>query len=304
MMFSCSSKRLAGSEGYWAPFPDVFDPEFIVDARKKVAHFKENNRFNDPWCLGVFVENEISWGSDSTSLAVAALRSPPEQAAKIAFLDDLKKKYVDIDKLNAVWGSKYASWDALSQSTASPDKNKAKDDLEAFYNRTAEHYFKVTNDVLREVDPNHLNLGCRFAAWAQNPSASRASAKFCDVVSFNNYKHTADNLKLPDDCDKPILIGEFHFGALDRGMFHTGLVGAGSQEERAQAFKSYMEGAIDSPAIIGAHWFELRDQATTARGDGENYQIGFVDICDTPNPEIIKAAREVGDELYQRRSGK
>ncbi len=26
-----------------------------------------------------------------------------------------------------------------------------------------------------------------------------------------------------DGADKPVIIGEFHFGALDRGMFHPGL---------------------------------------------------------------------------------
>jgi len=29
-----------------------------------------------------------------------------------------------------------------------------------------------------------------------------------------------------------------------------------------------------------------RDQATTGRGDGENYQIGFTDICDRPIPRL------------------
>jgi agarase len=41
------------------------------------------------------------------------------------------------------------------------------------------------------------------------------------------------------------------------------------------------------------------DQPATGRGlDGENYQIGFLDICDTPYPEIITASREIGKELY------
>ena len=52
------------------------------------------------------------------------------------------------------------------------------------------------------------------------------------------------------------------------------------------------------PAIIGTHWFQYKDQPTTGRGDGENYQIGFVDICDTPYPEIVQAAREVAQSMY------
>ena len=45
------------------------------------------------------------------------------------------------------------------------------------------------------------------------------------------------------------------------------------------------------------------DREGRGRGDGENYQIGFVDICDTPYPEIIDAARRIGDRMYQLRSG-
>jgi hypothetical protein len=47
------------------------------------------------------------------------------------------------------------------------------------------------------------------------------------------------------------------------------------------------------------------DEPTTGRAlDGENYQIGFLDSCDTPYPETIAACREVGYRLYAIRSGK
>ena len=36
-------------------------------------------------------------------------------------------------------------------------------------------------------------------------------------------------------------------------------------------------------------------------GDGENYQIGLLDICDKPYPETIKAVRDVGSFLYTTR---
>lgn len=43
------------------------------------------------------------------------------------------------------------------------------------------------------------------------------------------------------------------------------------------------------------------DESTTGRFDGENYQIGFLDICDTPYWETIAAARDVGYKLYSLR---
>jgi hypothetical protein len=131
----------------------------------------------------------------------------------------------------------------------------------------------------------------------------KLAAKYCDVVSFNLYRYTVKDLRLPYDAeDKPIIIGEFHFGALDRGLPHTGIKGTINQMHRAEAYKNYVYSALDNPNIVGVHWFQYCDQPYTGRFDGENYQIGFIDICDTPYEEIINAGREVGYSMYQYRT--
>jgi tRNA(Leu) C34 or U34 (ribose-2'-O)-methylase TrmL len=293
------TRPIEGSQGYWGKFSDVFDPAFAKGMQSAMAAQKDSAR--DPWCLGYFVDNELSWGDD-LSLAIAALASPADQPAKLAFLDDLKAKYASIDRLNAAWGTAHESWDALLQSTTPPDKQKAGDDLAAFYTRVAERYFEVCRDAVKGAAPDHLYLGCRFA-WT-NQRAVRAACKYCDVVSFNYYKKAVPTKELPDGCDKPTIVGEFHFGALDRGMFHTGLVPTASQQERADCYRAYVRSALDNPNCVGTHWFQFGDQATTGRTDGENYQIGLLDVCDTPYPETIGALREVGAEMYSRRSGK
>ena len=55
--------------------------------------------------------------------------------------------------------------------------------------------------------------------------------------------------------------------------------------------------------IVGTHWFQWQDQALTGRFDGENYQIGFVTATDTPYPELVAAARDIGATMYRRRFG-
>ncbi|MHC4701273.1 MAG: beta-galactosidase, partial [Planctomycetota bacterium] len=294
---SYTARRLEGSTGYWGKFYDVFDPSFRRALRKRLAA-ERGKAIGDPWCIGYFVDNELSWGDD-TSLALAALISPAEQPAKKAFLDDLKGKYKAIEKLNAVWGTAHSTWEDLLQSQEAPDKNKARADLTAFYTKTAETYFRIIRDELKTVAPNQLYMGCRFA-WV-NDLASRAGAKFCDIVSYNRYSYSVAEHRLPDGIDMPTIIGEFHFGALDRGMFHTGLKKTTDQRDRADKYKSYVRGALSNPQIVGTHWFQYKDQATTGRGDGENYQIGFIDVCDKPYPEIVQASREVGHSLYEYR---
>ena len=292
------ARYIEGSEGYWKKFADVFDPAFKKNLRNYLSWQKDKS-INDPWCIGYFVDNELGWG-DETSLAVGTLASPADQPAKIVFVNDLKAKYKTIDKLNKIWGTKHASWDALLESRETPDKEKAGDDLKTFYTRIAETYFKTIRDEIKAVAPNHLYMGCRFA-WV-NDRAARAAAKYCDIVCYNQYRYSVADLSLPDNIDKPLIIGEFHFGALDRGMFHTGLKATRDQNHRAATYKSYVEGALANPYVVGTHWFQYKSQATTGRGDGENYQIGFIDICGKSYPEIIAVSRQVGYNIYENRS--
>jgi len=294
-------RMIEGSEGYWGKFPDVFDPAFAAGLQRQMEG-KRGRSANDPWCLGYFSDNEMAWG-DELSLALAALASPADQPAKQAFLGDLRTKYGEIAKLNAAWGTSHASWDALRSATTRPDATKAGDDLKAFYTRTAEQYFRTVRDAIKAAAPNQLYLGCRFA-WV-NARAARAAAKYCDVVSYNLYQRSIADFRFNGEADVPLIIGEFHFGALDRGMFHTGLVPVANQAERAVAYRTYVEGALRHPQFVGTHWFQYQDEPTTGRVlDEENYQIGFVDIADTPYAETVAASRAVGEVLYRTRLGK
>ncbi len=294
---SGGAKPIEGSTGYWGQFPDPFDPSFRRAVARRMEYERDRSA-GDSWCIGYFVDNELGWG-DELSLAKAALASPPEQAAKKAFLEDLKRKYADIGALNAAWGTAHESWEALAESRTEPDEKKAREDLAACYTRIAEEYFRVCREEVKRVAPDNLYLGCRFA-WV-NDRGARAAAKHCDVIGYNLYKDSVADFKLPGGIDKPVIIGEFHFGALDRGMFHTGLRPTANQEARAAAYASYVTGALKNRFLVGAHWFQYGDQATTGRGDGENYQIGLVDICDRPYPETIEAVREVGASMYRTR---
>jgi hypothetical protein len=294
-----AAKDLAGSAGYWKKFADVFDPSFREGIRQYMR--REKRSAGDPWCLGYFSGNELSWG-DETSLALATLISPADQAAKRVFVEDLRKKYGTIARLNEAWAVQHASWESLLECREPPNKSKAHADLTAFYSKFAECYFQTCRDAIREAAPHQLYLGCRFA-WV-NDLAARAAAKYCDVVSYNRYQESVQDLRLPQDIDRPLLIGEFHFGALDRGMFHPGLRLVENQAARADAYRRYVRSALANPQIVGTHWFQFGDEATTGRGDGENYQIGFVDVCDRPYVETIQASRDVAAELYAPRLGK
>jgi hypothetical protein len=192
----------------------------------------------DPWCIGYFVDNELTW---------------PKGCAD--FADD---------------------------------------------------YYRICREEVKRVAPDTLYLGSRLHA-AMSPFGGpeevvRAAAKHCDVVSFNRYRFSPSDMTLPEGVDKPTIIGEFHWGALDRGLLHPGLRSVANQRQRAATYQHYLRQALLHPNLVGAHWFQYWDQMVTGRFDGENYQVGLIDICDTPHWETIAACRAVGYEMYRIRS--
>ncbi len=303
--------RISSGSDYWGRMHDPFDPRFTENAGKAIRGVAALIQ-DDPWCVGYFVDNELSWGGwgddeQRYGLARGALAEGAECRARQAFVARLKAKYRDVAALNRVWGTSFADWDAVRAPHAphgkSPSMTDAlKADMGAFVKDFARQYFRVVRDELRKAAPHHLYLGCRFA-W-RTPEAVEAAGEICDVVSFNIYKPKVDpnEWTFLNDLNKPCIIGEFHFGSLDRGMFHTGLVAAADQNARAAMYRDYVRSVLDHPALVGCHWFQYVDQPLTGRTyDGENYNIGFVTVTDTPYPEMVAAAREVHREAYTRR---
>lgn len=155
-----------------------------------------------------------------------------------------------------------------------------------------EMYYRVVSEEIDKAAPNKLYLGSRI--HNNHTEALAASARYCDVISINCYAHEP----IATTHDKPYIIGEFHFGSLDRGLCSTGLRSAGSQRQRANSYKFYMRECMKRANIVGAHWFTFREQAYTGRGDGENFQVGLVDICDTPYDEMVNVIRSTAETLY------
>lgn len=290
---------IQGSQGHWYKFPDVFDPKFRANVRKEMEAQK-GKAAGDPWCIGFFVDNELSWGDD-TSLAIGVLRSPKDQPTRVEMIKQLKEKYETIAKLNEAWQTQFESFDALVEPKGGFKARTAKKFLREFNQQIVNLYFKTVREEVKRVAPNQLYLGPRFA-WV-NEQAALAAGQYCDAVSYNLYRYKVDSFRLPHGLDKPVISGEFHFGALDRGLFHPGLKPVANQEKRAEQFKIYVASALKHPNIVGIHWFQYIDQAATGRGDGENYQIGLVDVADKPYAETIGAAREMSRKMYELRAG-
>jgi hypothetical protein len=288
-------------------FPDVFAPEFR-DAARRYARQLDPIK-DDPFLIGYFLSNEPLWGFGRFNLASEMLEANPGTATRRELALWVQQKYQDdIERWSQAWGRAFHSFDQLVTDRfrrMAESSRQADEDLWEFSRTMVRQYVGVPCEEVKRVDPNHLNLGLRYA-WIASDLFYDAGEQF-DVFSINSYQMEppADVIDtIAARTGKPVMIGEFHFGALDRGLPATGLRGVASQQDRGMAYQRYVERGAANPNLVGVHYFTLNDQALLGRSDGENYQIGFVDVCHTPYAELVEQAIATHERIYEIRSGR
>jgi hypothetical protein len=260
-----------GMETGYMGMPDVYSEEFpkIVD---QAAAEQCGPRKDDPFLLGYFIANEPPWPGRESLVVDIILERPPSAIQREA------KAF-------------------LAQGDTEERRKQ-------FIYRAFQRYLDVINGAVRKYDPNHLNLGLRFGGTLPPAEMVRAASSF-DVFSMNIYAYSV-NSKVIEEANRitgrPVMVGEFHIGVPGRGLA-PGLVQAADQQERGNAYRFYVEQAAALPAFIGASWFQWVDQPSTGRMDGENYNIGMVDVTDRPYPELVEAMKATHRRLYAVHSG-
>jgi len=294
--------RGARTGSVYRDFPDVFHPAFEQDAAAYAAQLKDTAA--DPAFIGYFLMNEPTWGSSSESPAAGMLYNTETCATRGELAGFLRSRYGNDAGLAAAWKTSASLERIAAGKWSGVFGTEALKDLEEFSVRMMERYFQVLAQACRQVDPHHLNLGMR---WAGVPPVWAVEGMKCfDVFSLNCYR---DRLpieqakKIAEMVGRPVLVGEWHFGALDAGMPASGIGHLKNQEERAKAYRVYLEDAAADPYCVGAHWFTMYDESALGRYDGENYNIGFFDTCNRPYDALGRAATASHERLYQVAEG-
>ena len=264
--------RDIGIEGALMGLADVYAPEFEKKIFEAVKSTVEPYRDN-PWLLGYFTFNEPSFPGREERLCDLILEGK-ERSIKTALQEHLEVG-------------------------DTPENRK-----EFIYN-TFRIFIETVDRALQKYDPNHLTLGIRFGQGAENEILELCKDVF-DVFSFNCYDlyPRVEMLdRFSEITGKPLFIGEYHFGTVDRGMAQS-LWQVNSQEERGVAYRYYTERGYSHPSLIGTSYFQWCDQDLTGRGgDGENYNCGLVDVTDRPYPYLVDAVSETAKRIFQVHSG-
>ena len=264
--------RGIGIEGELMGLADVYASDFEKKIDEAVQSTVEPYRDN-PWLLGYFTFNEPSFLGREQRLCDLILEGK-ERPIKTVLQKHLEK--------------------------ADTPENRIQ-----FIHNTFRIFIETVDGALEMHDPNHLTLGIRFGQEADTEILELCKDVF-DVFSFNCYDLYPDKAmmdRFTEVTGKPIFIGEYHFGTVDRGMAQS-LWQVNSQEERGVAYRYYTEKAYEHPGLIGTSYFQWCDQDLTGRGnDGENYNCGLVDVTDRPYPYLVEAISETAERIFQVHSG-
>ena len=268
-------------------FPNVFHPEWEAfcdeQARKWCPPMAENRML-----IGWFISNELHWwgsgkGEWKFGLFGDAARLPDSHSAKRALLD-----------------------------FCGGTTNVGAEVKTAFVRHCAERYFSVACAAVRRYDPNHLIMGCRFMGWEGGaiPEVWEVAAKYCDVISFNQYPRFTNGVirvrKEPfTDAiarldgwtgGKPLFISEWSFLAKDSGLPCE--KGAGhvfqTQDERAEAVSAFLAAIDPHPSVVGHNffmWVDMPAGGLKSGATGENGNYGLVNSAGQPYRQVVDAFR-------------
>ncbi|HAH25809.1 MAG TPA: hypothetical protein DCL77_18970 [Prolixibacteraceae bacterium] len=264
--------RGLGTDGALMGLADIYAADYATKLDAACKSFVEPLRDN-PWIIGYFVANEPAWLEQEDRLCQIILDGP-ERPIK--------------NELNQFLTG-----------------NDTKERRKQFIYNTFRIFLETVNKTVKRYDPNHLNLGMRFGHVPAKEVQVICKDAF-DVFSFNCYalvppKEFMDQIM--EGTGLPMIIGEFHFGTVDRGIAQS-LWQVNSQQERGVAYRYYTEHAYSHPGLIGTAYFQWSDQDLSGRRDGENYNCGLVDVTDRPYKYQVEAMMETAKRLYDIHNGK
>ncbi|MBB6460477.1 hypothetical protein [Flammeovirga kamogawensis] len=286
-------------------FPDVFDPQWEINLEEKLKK-KLYGKGNDPFLFGIYINNEIHWGTPN-SIASNVLSKGKLSYAKQEYIHVLREKLKTIEAFNALVGTTFESWKELAITHV--DKKDVKWSLleetnTKYYTLMCETYFQISKKLVSKYAPNKMYIGCRWHGNHKNGINTKVGAKYLDLLSFNAYENEVEFYPHPSkEIDKPFIISEFNFGALDAGKFFTGLGYASTQRNRGEKYVNFVQGALRNPKCVGVHWFMWANSTTAGKGNGENANCGVVSMTDQIYYELVGYMRKINYHIYNYRTG-
>jgi len=281
-----------------APWWDMWDPKNIA-RMESVARTEILLLRDDPRLIGYYSDNELGWWN--ATLWKMTLEQVPSSGQRKRLIRFLRQTYTnEWSSLMEDFTAEHAeSWRQLERGGmlfVKPGSDGVSV-MRRFLGMPADRYYELMRQTIRRFDARALYLGDRYQSFYY-PEVAAAAARHVDVVSCNLNAAWNDGTfprfllhTLHQLTEKPILVSEFYLAATEnrsgnrnnKGVFPV----VSTQEQRAAAARTTLEGLMRLPYVVGADWFQFFDEPKHGREDGENYNFGLVDILNQPYDELI-----------------
>lgn len=289
-----------------APWHDLFAPQMYkaIDGAAKTQIEKIRS---DPYLVGYFTDNELGWWTDTLFMTYRDM--PAESPGHKAFMNVVRGHYRNnFTAFKKDWSTPAQSFEGLEKKSDMRMRAGSKGIklVDAFTFHAASHYYKMVHDAVRRYDKKHLILGDRYCQY-YDLQVVKAAKPYVDAISSNMGADWTDGGisrffldTLNTITGKPVIVTEFYMTAMENQSGNRNSSGGfpvvQTQRQRAEAFRRDVSEMAARPYMVGAHWFQFYDEPPKGRGDGENYNMGLIDIHGKPYPLLTRTAANLNVE--------
>jgi len=287
-----------------APWFDMWDST-VIGNMDKSAQIQIPKIKNHSYLLGYYSDNELGWWNGP--LLRLTWQAKPGSANRNLLIKLIRDKYgsdwqavmQDFEAENALDFSELEKGGRLYL-RGGGDGIKV---INKFVLLTAERYYEITSQLIRKYDTRGLLLGDRYQSFYY-PEVVRAAGRHLDVVSTNFNVHWNDGVParyflttMYALAQKPLMIGEIYMTAMKNRSGNMNNSAAfpvvNSQSERVHGFINTANMLASLPFVVGFDWFQFYDEPTHGRFDGENFNMGLIDIHGKPYEQLTGASRNL-----------
>ena len=301
------------SAGHAPRYPDAIVTDYwstgfaewsVTTAEQRATPYVEDQNL-----IGYFLDNELVWGPDhfatNKTLLWLYMEFPADAPGREVAINFVQDAAGTIEVFNQTWGTSIVDWDELDTlpPTTYWPRNEAAQTVSDDFKIFAFHqYAAIAINGLHAVDTNHLILGCRFHSYPGDDLAL-AAAEYFDVISMAFYNETPPVPEIDaiyDELDKPFLIEEWSFKAMDSGLLNIQNYApiVGTQKARSLAYEDYVTDLMIRPYAVAYHWYKWMDNPWRGISDifsGDNF--GLMNPYDEPYEPFVKFIREVNHRV-------
>ncbi len=267
----------------------VFDEGFNVHCREEAAARLGNLR-EDKFLLGTYSDNEIITPDLESALREDA-SDPLRESTRREARRWLREKR------------------GLTEDTPVAGLVVSKDEQAEWAGHWFDHYYRVTTEAVRSVDPHHLCLGSRLHGRPKYVKPIwQAAGRHLDVVSVNYYSRWGPEPEIirewVETAGKPFMVTEFYVKGADSSMANATMKAAAGWEVKTQAdrgkfYENFVITLLESRGCVGWHWFRYQDEdPESTDGKKGTANKGIVSNRYQPYEPLLKSMEEINRAAY------